>query len=319
MGGENHMVYGIFAGITWALETVILGIALNMAPFVSTEQAVFLAPFVSTFLHDLCSAIWACIYNGVRGNLKNVGRALKTKSGKFVMLAGVIGGPVGMTGYVLSINYMGPSIGAVASAVFPAIGAILACIFLKEKMQWYRWILLLITLGGVYGLSYSPEVSITNFGLGLLGVVMCSFGWGIEAVILAKCLKDPEVKNEYALQIRQSTSALVYGAILLPVLKGWGFTARLFTSGTGWLIPTIALAALFATISYLCYYKAISKIGASKAMALDVTYAAWSIVFTVVILRDLSVLTPMTVACAAIVIVCGIFSAADFKELMKRR
>ncbi|MBR1810062.1 MAG: DMT family transporter [Clostridia bacterium] len=313
------MVYGIFAGITWALETVILGIALNMAPFVSTEQAVFLAPFVSTFLHDLCSAIWACIYNGVRGNLKNVGRALKTKSGKFVMLAGVIGGPVGMTGYVLSINYMGPSIGAVASAVFPAIGAILACIFLKEKMQWYRWILLLITLGGVYGLSYSPEVSITNFGLGLLGVVMCSFGWGIEAVILAKCLKDPEVKNEYALQIRQSTSALVYGAILLPVLKGWGFTARLFTSGTGWLIPTIALAALFATISYLCYYKAISKIGASKAMALDVTYAAWSIVFTVVILRDLSVLTPMTVACAAIVIVCGIFSAADFKELMKRR
>ena len=53
------MRFGILAGITWALETVVLGIALAMMPFVSTEQAVFLAPFVSTFLHDACSALWA--------------------------------------------------------------------------------------------------------------------------------------------------------------------------------------------------------------------------------------------------------------------
>ncbi len=313
------ILFGILAGVTWALETVILGAALAMSPFVSTQQAIFLAPFVSTFFHDLCSAVWMLVFNGARGQLKNVLGALKTKSGKFVVLAGLIGGPVGMTGYVLAINYMGPSVGAVASAIFPAIGAVLACIFLKEKMQWYRWLLLAFTLGGVYGLSYSPEIEITNFGLGLLGVLMCSFGWGIEAVILAKCLKDPAVKNEYALQIRQTTSALVYGAVLLPALRGWGFTVRLFTSGTGWLLPLIALAALCATISYLCYYRAISKIGASKAMALDVTYAAWAIFFTVLILRDTSVLTPLTVGCAVIVIVCGVLSAADVKELLKKR
>ena len=107
------------------------------------------------------------------------------------MLAAVIGGPIGMTGYVLAINYMGASIGAVASAVFPAIGAILAYFFLKEKMQWYRWIFLLATLLGVYGLSYSPELNITDFWLGIVGAMMCAFGWGIEAVILAKCMQDP--------------------------------------------------------------------------------------------------------------------------------
>ena len=64
------MLYGIAAGMTWAIETVVLGIALAMSPFCSTEQAVFLAPFVSTFLHDACSAIWATIYNAARGNLK---------------------------------------------------------------------------------------------------------------------------------------------------------------------------------------------------------------------------------------------------------
>ena len=130
------MVAGIIAGITWAIETIILGIALSMAPFLSSEQAIMLAPFVSTFIHDAFSAIWACLYNGVRGNLPNVVKALKTKSGKFVALAAIIGGPVGMTGYVLSVANMGASIGAVASAVFPAIGAVLAYIFLKEKMSW---------------------------------------------------------------------------------------------------------------------------------------------------------------------------------------
>ena len=312
------MLYGVLAGVTWALETIVLGIALAMTPFISTEQAVFLAPFVSTFLHDACSAVWAAVYNGVRGNSKNVWNALvKTGSGKYVVIAAVIGGPVGMTGYVLAVNYMGASIGAVASAIFPAIGAVLAYIFLKEKMQWYRWILLIMTLFGVYGLSYSPELDLSHFAIGVVGALMCAFGWGIEAVILAKCLQDPEVKDEYALQIRQTTSALVYGAILLPLMKGWKFTVGLFSADTGWLLPTIAFAALFATVSYLFYYKAIAKVGASKAMALNVSYSAWAIVFTVLFLRDTSVLTPTTIVCAVIVIVCGIFAAADFKELVR--
>ena len=224
-----------------------------------------------------------------------------------------------MTGYVMAVNYMGASIGAVASAIFPAIGTILAYFFLKEKMKWYQWVFLIFTLLGVYGLSYSPDLQIHNFWLGLLGAVMCAFGWGIEAVILAKSLTDPEVTDEYALQIRQTTSAVFYGMIILPILKGWGFTVSLLNPATGWLLPTIAIAGLFATVSYLFYYKAIAQIGASKAMALNVTYCAWAIVFTVLILRDTSVLTASTIICAIIVLVCGIFAAADFKDILSKR
>jgi drug/metabolite transporter (DMT)-like permease len=235
-----------------------------------------------------------------------------------VVLAAVIGGPVGMTGYVLAVNYMGASIGAVASAIFPAIGSVLAYVFIKEKMKWYQWVFLAATLLGVYGLSYSPDLAVKNFWLGILGAAMCAFGWGIEAVILAKCLKDPEVEDEYALQIRQTVSALTYGIVILPCLKGWGFTVTLFKN-TGMLLPTIAIAGLFATVSYLFYYKAIAKIGASKAMALNVTYTAWAILFTVLILRDTSVLTLTTVLCSLVVLVCGIFAAADFKDIFDKK
>ena len=332
------MVPGILAAVTWALETVIIGIALSMSPLVDNAgEAIFLAPFISTFLHDACSAIFSWIYNGVRGQLGNVFKALfRTKSGKWVIIAAIIGGPVGMTGYVLAVTYMGASIAAIASAIFPAIGSVLAWVFLKEKMKWYQWVFLLLTILGVYGLSYSTELAPKNYLLGILGALLCSFGWGIEAVILAKCLKDPEVKDEYALQIRQTTSAVFYGAAILPILgimgfaengmAPWAFTVNLFR-GTGWLVPTIAFAGLFATVSYLFYYKAIAKIGASKAMALNITYTAWAMIFALVIdlvlhmadkTHAIAYPSGLTIVCAAVVLVCSIFAAADFREIFRR-
>ena len=311
------MIAGIIAGVTWAIETIVLGIALNMSPFISTSEAVTLAPFVSTFLHDFFSSIWSMIYNVLRGNMPSVIEALKTKSGSHVALAAVIGGPVGMTGYVLSVANMGASIGAVASAVFPAIGSVLAYFFLKEKMPWYRWIFLILCLLGVYGLSFSPEITIVNFWLGFAGTLMCAFGWGIEAVIIAKSVQDAVITDEIALLIRQSTSALVYGLIILPIMNGWKFTMGLF-SGTGALIPVIGIAALFATISYLYYYRAIAQIGASKAMALNITYSAWAVIFSVIFLKDYSLLNPVTIICTIVVLVFGILAGADYKELFER-
>lgn len=311
------MTSGIIAGITWALETLILGIALKMTPFISTEEAITLAPFVSTFIHDGFSAIWATLYNSLRGNEGEVRKILKTQSGKFVILAAIIGGPVGMTGYVLTVNNLGPSIGAVASAIFPAVGAVLAYFFLKEKMQWYQWMFLFITLLGVYGLGNSSALNVRNLSLGLIGIIMCTFGWGIEAVILAKSLKNDDVKDAYALQIRQTTSAIVYGGIILPIINGWPLVISLFTNPkTEEVVLVIALAGLFATISYLFYYKAISKIGPSKAMALDVTYAAWAVIFTVLFFHDVHIITKSTIVCTAVVLVCGILSATDYRELI---
>ena len=311
------MLTGIFAGVTWGAETVVLAIAMGLMPIVGGERALFLAPLAATFLHDACSAVYTFIYNAVRGKLKEFFLTFKNPNLKWLILASAIGGPIGMTGYVMAVNYMGASIGAVASAIYPAIGTALACLFLKEKVKPYQWAFLSLTLLGVFGLSYSPTIDIQNFWLGLIGAFMCAFGWGIEAVILAKCLKGDGIKNEYALNIRQTVSAVIYGAILLPALGGYGFTATLFESGNVVVLLPIAGAALFATISYLLYYKTISKVGASKAMALNITYTAWAIVYTVM-LGDFSVLNPLTLICAVVIVVCGIFAATDLKKLFKK-
>ena len=308
------MYAGIIAGITWAIDTIILGIVLGSMQFISDAEAILLAPFVLTFLHDLFSAVYCAIFNLLKGNRNKFIEALRSKNGRFIALASLIGGPVGMSGYVLAVANLGSSLAAVGSAIYPAVGSILAHFFLKEKLPLYRFVFLLIALCGIYGLSYSPQQQIVNLGLGVLGIMMCGFGWGIEAVIIAKCVKDDSVTNETALQIRQSTSALIYGLVILPIVKGYDLVLSLFEHNLNNVVA-ISTAALFGTVSYLFYYEAITKIGASKAMALNSTYAAWAVIISAVILKDYSLLNPVTIICTLVVIVFGVLAGTDLKEL----
>ena len=311
------MITGIFAGLTWAFETVLVAVALSMTPFVSSTEGLFLAPFVSTFLHDGFSAVYMFIYSLVKGNIKRIADIIKTKDFGWMICSSAIGGPIGMTGYVLAVNYMGASVGAIASAVYPAVGSMLAFIFLKERVKWYQWLFLLLTLVGVLGISYSPDLEIKNFWLGLLGAFMCAFGWGTEGVILSKCLKNPDVKSEYILQIRQVTSAVIYGVFIITSLGGWRFTTGLISAENIKVIAVIMAAAFFATLSYLLYYRTIENKGVAKAMGLNITYTAWAMFLTIIIFRDFSMLNPVTICCGIMVVVCGILSAVDIKELLK--
>lgn len=304
------MITGLAAGALWALDTVILGVALSMSPFISGQQAAFLAPFVSTFLHDLCSCGWMLIYTGITRQFKNVIRALKTKSGKFILLGAVLGGPLGMSGYVAAIKYIGPAYTAIISAMYPALGAFLSFIFLKEKMRSSQIFGLCACVLGVAVLGYEPGADRPeNFVLGFVCALLCCVGWAAEGVICTYGMRDPRINNDHALQLRQFTSSLFYGAVILPVLGGWNFTIS--------AVPTkafslIALAALFATASYLCYYKALSKLGVSKAMPLNITYSAWAIIFSLVILGTVPDIK--SIICGAVIVGGSLAAAAEKKK-----
>ncbi len=305
------MISGLLAGILWGLDTVILGVALAMTSFVSTEQAVFLAPFVSTFIHDFCSSVWMLIYMGIKKQYKNIIRAVKTRSGKFIMLGALLGGPIGMSGYVAAINYIGPAYTAIISAMFPALGAFLSYIFLKEKMRPIQLCGLAASILGVIVMGYTPGGSeqMKNVFLGFGCALLCCVGWALEAVICAYGLKDPDITDEHALQIRQLTSALFYGAVILTVIKGWSFTVEV--AGTK-AFAVILLSALFGTASYVFYYKAIAGIGASKAMALNITYSAWAVVFAFLLLHTLP--DVKSVVCGVVIVVGAIVAAGDVRE-----
>lgn len=317
------MFSGLASGLLWALNSVVLGIVMSMSPFISTEQAIFLAPFVSTFLNDFFSSIYMFVYSTIKKQTKKVFKITFSRAGLWIVIASLIGGPIGMTGYVLSISYMGSSIASVASAIYPAIGVLCARLFLKEKMRWYQYLCLVLTMLGIYGMSYSPNVEITNFLLGLLGTAMCAIGWGLEAVLIGKGLKNDEVSSDIALHIRQTISWLAYAIIILPCLQyfnAWSFTISLFNfSTTEWLIPLIMLAGLFGTASYLFYYKAINNIGATKALPLNVTYVAWTIIINLILFQNVEDYNWLSYLSMVVVFVSSIFAAIDVSQLRRKK
>lgn len=280
---KNNGVYlGVLSALTWGIDTVLVGIILGSTPFINGKDAIFLAPFVSTFLHDLFSAIWTFLYLLIRGEIKRLINSLKTESARYVMLGAILGGPIGMTGYLLSIKYLGPSYTASISSIYPAVGAILASIILKEKLNKKAYIGLALSIFGIIALGYSKGTDNTSI-LGFIFVSLCILGWGSEAVICAYGMKDDEMDSESALQIRQLTSAVFYGIMIIPVIKALPLVTEVIKTN---VILLIIITALFGTISYLCYYGAIYKIGATKAMGINITYFVWAIVFDFILLKN---------------------------------
>lgn len=310
------MKYGLFSGILWGLDTVVLGIALSMSPYIGTAEAIAFAAIASSFLHDACSAIWLMLYMGAKRRLKDTLAALKTRSGKVVMLGAILGGPIGMTGYVIAINNIGAAYTAIISAFYPALGAFLSFVLLKERMDAKQIAALVAALVGVMAMGYisAGDSEMGNATLGLVGAVLAVVGWGSEAVLCAWGMRDDAVDNETALQIRETTSALVYGIVVLPLFGAWGFAASAAPSlATG----VIALSALAGTASYLFYYKGISVIGAAKAMALNISYSAWAVVFGFVLQG--TVPTAATVFFCILILAGTVLAASDWNELFGRK
>lgn len=310
------MKYGLFSGILWGLDTVVLGIALSMSPYIGTAEAIAFAAIASSFLHDAGCAIWLMIYMGAKRRLKDTLAALKTRSGKVVMLGALLGGPIGMTGYVIAINNIGAAYTAIISAFYPALGAFLSFVLLKEKMDGKQITSLVAALVGVMAMGYisAGDSEMGNATLGLVGAILAVIGWGSEAVLCAWGMRDDAVDNETALQIRETTSALVYGIVVLPLFGAWDFTASAAPSlATG----VIALSALAGTASYLFYYKGISVIGAAKAMALNISYSAWAVVFGFVLQG--TVPTPATVFFCVLILAGTVLAASDWSELFGRK
>ncbi len=303
------MRYGVLSGALWGLDTVILGMALLLVPFVGNTHAAL----ASALLHDLGCALILLVYMGLRGRLAHTWQALRTRSGLVVASAALLGGPFGMTGYLIAIENIGPGYTAIISTFYPAMGSLLAFFLLGERLRLRQVLALLVALGAVIAVGWSSTAA-PGTGSPVLGVVAALatvIGWGSEAVLLAWGMRHESVDNETALQIRETTSGLAYLLVVAPLSGSLGLAAFAApTAATG----VIMLAALAGTASYLFYYQAIATIGASRGMALNISYSAWAVGFALVLQG--TVPSVFQVVCCVVILVGTVLAAtADLSEL----
>ena len=268
---KDGISFGLLGGLLWALDTVLMGLVMLKSPL--KEYAAF-SPLIATFLHDSFSSIWLLAYNLYTDKWKELKTIFKNKSSLVVAIAAIFGGPIGMTGYILSIKYIGASNTAIISAMYPAVGSFFGYVFLKEKLGKKGILGLVLAISATMLLGLTAKETAENLILGFSFALLCVLGWGCESVISAYGMKQ-DILPDVALQIRQIVSATIYGVIIIPLVSGYSVVSEIITSP---LIVTIAITALAGTSSYLFYYRSINKIGAIKAMGLNISYSAWAIV-----------------------------------------
>lgn len=302
------MRYGIGSGALWGLDTVILAIALALNPFATDAHA----SLVSAALHDAICALILLVFMAMRGRLKDTWRAIHTRSGRAVMVAALLGGPIGMSGYLLAIDQIGAGYTAIISTFYPALGTALAVLVLKERMRPRQVIALAVAIGAIIATSYT-STSVSGSALwGVLGALAAVVGWGCEAVILAWGMRDDAVDNETALQIRETTSGLTYLVLVVPLGGALSSTGQALTSPGA--MGLVALAAAAGTASYLFYYKAIDLLGAARAMALNISYSAWAVLFAF-LLQSIVPAPIQIVLCVVILIGTVLAATENWREL----
>lgn len=275
---------GILSGMTWGLDTVLIGVAIAMTPFVENPVLLIGGTVICSMLHDVFAALWMLVIMGYKGRLKDLMPAIKSKDGLFCVLGALFGGPLAMTFYMLAIAKGGAALTAIVTACYPLLGSAMAMVILKEKVRLRGWLGLLICILGIIYIGYTPgsEADVNVIG-GIMLATVAAIGWATEGVVCGYGMKDGNVDPQLALLIRELASGIVYLLIVAPLMVG-GYkemvigTMAVFSDTICWL--TLLFTALIGMSSFFCWYTAIDLIGAAKALCLNVTYSFWAVVFT---------------------------------------
>jgi len=142
-------IYGIFSGLFWGIDTLLMEEIISMKPFISLMTLTASGTLVCCLFHDGYATVWLGSYMTVRKKLHCIFDALKTKAGLFCIAGALLGGPAGMSFYMLSINFLGSSYTSLVTSCYPALAVLLAKFFLNEKLSIWSWVGLAVCFSGI--------------------------------------------------------------------------------------------------------------------------------------------------------------------------
>ena len=301
------MLNGLLSGIFWGADTSLMGYYFSMYSIYFMVPLLF--PIFITFIHDMVSALLINISILITGRLKAVITDIKKAKSKYIWLGSLLGGPIGMCSFILAIEYAGPAITAIISSIYPAVGLFFAYIFLKEKRKTYQVVALFIAIAFIIALGFIDEGHTNRSVMGIIFALVCACAWGSEAVLCSYGMKSGEISNLSAICIRQNLSMITYGTLMTLYFVFFQYGESIdFNSSLAY----VGMAAIFGSTSYYCYYRALATIGVSRAMALNISYTAFSAIFSYLLFGIELTISQMLIGFC--IVVSGLISAYDFEK-----
>ncbi len=163
----------------------------------------------------------------------------------WLVLSGVIGIGIGDTAFFAALNRIGPRRSLLFDTLTPPLTALLAFLFLQEKLSGTAWIGILLTLLGVAWVISERTTVVSGdrarafWGVGFGSIAVFAQASGV--VISRAVLADTEIMPLWSALVR-----LLAGTLVLPL--AWGMTRE----SVQWK-PMLSLKALGAIALASCF------------------------------------------------------------------
>ncbi len=231
LGGE---VAALTAAFLWALSTVIFGqLGKSLSPLILNlaKGSIAIALIVFTLIIQ-----------------QNLQPQLPSLAIFWLMLSGVVGIGIGDTAFFKSINYLGARRALLLETLSPPLTALIALIFLQERLGAIAWGGILLTVGGVAWVISERVPAIDrdsiNVKAGLTWSVLAQLGQASGAVMSRGALANTTVDPLWSGLLR-----ITAGVIVLVILVGsrGSISQKLRPLRSRKILPLLGVAAFLGT------------------------------------------------------------------------
>ncbi|OPA71627.1 hypothetical protein BB381_03810 [Campylobacter pinnipediorum subsp. caledonicus] len=244
--------YALASGLFWAFDSISISKIPLFYFFIAGIHDLFIFLYVFLF----------CLFRKIQF------AHIKFKTVVIISLASCLGGICAISSYLLCAKYSSIEFAGVVSAFYPVIAILGLRFILKEKIGIYAYISICFCILSLLFVVNVSSFSIIAMFFGLLSATL----WASELIIISIVLKK-DINPIFALLIREFFSSFYY--VLIFSIFFMNNIEDSFKHSY-----SISIAAFFGTISYALYYFSIQKIGAVKAMVLNMSYCIWIIILT---------------------------------------
>ncbi len=260
---------------------MVMGTVFWAGAFITGKMGVhLLSPLVLTFLRMALAAI---IIFPVMIHVEKDNWKIKREDIKYAVATGVIG----MIGYHIfffyALRYTDASKASMINAINPLLTAILAAVFLQEKLSSRKAFFILVALVGVL-LTLSDwnidNIIKFNFNIGDILMLAGSTLWAVYAIIVKKVLKrfTPLKLTSYTFL----AAAIIILPFALPDL------AAIDLAATGWMpfMAVLYMAVFPSVLGYTIQQMAIKELGAARTALFINLVPVVSTIFAVIFLGE---------------------------------
>ena len=214
-----------------------------------------------------------------------------------IMLAGVINSAIPFALFAWAVLHIQTGLASILNATVPLFGALVAWVWLGDRINRLRWVGLALGFIGVALLAWRAPAG-TGFKTdsahwAIAACLLASGFYGISASFARRNLTGiPPLATATGSQLG-ATLGLALPTLLLwpaqmPGLRAWG--------------AIVAIAFFCTGIAYILYFRLIANAGPSRALAVTFITPVFAVFYGAMFLGEN--ITPWMVGCA-VVIVCG--------------